>query len=155
MKKIIPFIISILIAQAAGLIGAVFTFSSVDTWYLTLNTPSWNPPSWVFGPVWTTLYTLIGISAYIIWRNKDKIKKKLALQVYGLHLAFNALWTIIFFGLKNPGLAFIEILILLGMIITTIVLFGRIDKRASYLLLPYLAWVTFAAYLNFTIWQLN
>ncbi|MFT7183853.1 MAG: benzodiazapine receptor [Oceanicoccus sp.] len=155
MKKIFPIIISILIAQAAGFIGAIFTFSSVDTWYLTLNTPSWNPPSWVFGPVWTTLYTLIGISAYLIWRNKDKIKKKLALQVYGIHLVFNALWTILFFGLKNPGFAFAEILILLSLIITTIVLFWRIDKRASYLLLPYLGWVTFASYLNFTIWQLN
>ena len=153
--KFIPLIISIAIAQAAGIIGSVFTVSSVNTWFDTLAKPTWNPPSWVFGPVWITLYTLMGIAAYLIWQHKDVAGAKTALVVYGVHLIFNALWSILFFGLKNPGLAFLDIIILLVLIVVTAVLFGRISPVAGALLLPYLAWVLFATYLNYSIWQLN
>ncbi len=153
--NILPAFVSILIAQAAGIIGSFFTANSVQTWYLAIARPTWNPPSWVFGPVWITLYTLMGIAAYLIWKKRKSKEARKALTVYGVQLGLNSLWSILFFGLQNPEAAFAEILILLGMIVATVVLFWRIDKRAGILLLPYLAWVSFASYLNFTIWQLN
>jgi len=153
--KIITAIISIAIAQSAGLIGTFFTASSVTGWYMTINKPSWNPPSWVFGPVWTSLYVLMGIAAYLVWQQRDVPGAKLALSVYALQLAFNTLWSILFFGLKNPGLAFAEILVLLISILVTAVLFWRITPWAGALMIPYIAWVSFATYLNYTIWQLN
>lgn len=153
--KLIGAIISILIAEVAGLIGSVFTSSSVKSWYVTLVKPNWNPPSWLFGPVWTTLYALMGLSAYLIWRGKNKTGVKLALGIYALQLILNIIWSGLFFGLKNPGLAFAEIIVLLFFIIVTIVLFWRINRFAGMLLIPYLAWVLFASYLNYTIWRLN
>jgi tryptophan-rich sensory protein len=153
--KYVPVIASIVIAQAAGIIGSIFTASSVTNWFETLAKPSWNPPSWVFGPVWITLYTLMGIAAFLIWKRKQVSGAKSALVVYGIHLVFNSLWSILFFGLKNPGLAFAEILVLLILIIATIVMFLRINKWAGVMLLPYLVWVSFASYLNYTIWMLN
>lgn len=148
-------IISIIIAEGAGIIGSVFTVSGLKDWYLTLVKPSWNPPSWVFGPVWTILYALMGIAAAMVWQQKDAPGAKLALQIYGVHLVFNVLWSILFFGLKNPGLAFAEIIMLLALIIITTVLFWKISPWAGALMLPYIAWVSFAAYLNYTIWRLN
>lgn len=148
-------IISILIAQAAGIVGSVFTAESVQTWYLTLNFPSWQPPSWVFGPVWVTLYALMGIAAALIWPHRKTTIGRQALVAYGIQLVLNTFWSILFFGQQNPELAFYEILVLLAAIITTIVLFWRIRRLAAVLMLPYLAWVTFATILNYTIWQLN
>jgi len=153
--KIIPLIISIAIAQGAGIIGSIFTVASVKTWYLDIVRPEWNPPSWIFGPVWITLYTLMGIAAYLIWQVREVEGAKLALVVYGIQLALNALWSVLFFGLKNPGLAFAEILILLVFIIATTILFWKINTWAGVLLVPYLAWASFATFLNYTIWQLN
>ena len=151
----IPPIISILIAQGAGAIGSLFTTSSIDTWYTAIIKPEWNPPSWVFGPVWVTLYTLMGIAAYLVWRKRDTQEARRALYIYGVHLLLNSLWSILFFGLQNPQIAFFEILILLAFIVVVTVLFWRINTWAGLLFLPYLAWVSFAAYLNYTIWQLN
>ncbi|MDD5026120.1 MAG: tryptophan-rich sensory protein [Candidatus Peribacteraceae bacterium] len=148
-------ICSILIAEAAGILGSVFTYSGVKSWYPTLMKPTWNPPSWIFGPVWTTLYALMGIAASLVWNLRDRPGAKLALWVYGTQLALNAIWSILFFGLKNPGLAFAEIIPLLALIILTTVLFWRINAWAGILLLPYVAWVSFATYLNYTLWQLN
>lgn len=153
--KIISIIISIIIAQAAGLIGSVFTASSVQTWYVNLVKPTWTPPSWLFGPVWITLYVFMGIAAYLIWQSRKMPGAKLALYVYGIQLCLNALWSIIFFGLKNPGFAFVEIIILLIFIIITAALFWRINKIAGVLFLPYIVWVSFAAFLNYAIWRLN
>jgi len=153
--KFIPAIVSILIAQAAGIIGSFFTASSVRTWFVDLVKPAWNPPSWLFGPVWITLYTLMGLSAYIVWQNRDVPGAKLALSIYAVQLALNALWSILFFGLRNPGLAFLEIIVLLVFIIVTTVLFWKINTWAGVLLLPYIAWVSFATFLNYSIWQLN
>jgi len=153
--KIISIIISIFIAQLAGIIGSVFTFTSVKTWYVNLIRPGWNPPSWLFGPVWIILYILMGIAAYFVWQNKDIPLAKLALLFYGLQLLLNALWPIIFFGFKNPGLAFIEIIILSIFIIITTVLFWKINTHAGILLLPYILWTLFATFLNYAIWRLN
>jgi translocator protein len=153
--KIIYIIISIAIAQVAGLIGSFFTIPSVNTWYVNLTKPLWNPPAWLFGPVWVTLYTLMGIAAYLIWQQRKGIETKRALIVYGLQLALNALWSILFFGLQNPGLAFLGIIVLLIFITITTIKFWKISTLAGILLLPYLVWVSFAAVLNYTIWQLN
>ena len=153
--KIIPAVVSIVIAQGAGVIGSVFMASSVRTWFETLVKPSLNPPSWVFGPVWITLYTLMGIAAYLVWQQKGASGAKVALWVYGVHLVFNALWSILFFGLKNPGLAFAEIIVLFVLILVTTVFFWRINPWAGALMIPYVAWVSFATYLNYAIWTLN
>lgn len=149
-------LVSILVAQLAGIIGSFFTASSVKSWYLTINKPPWNPPSFVFGPVWISLYTLMGVAAYLVWQKRDVGKNvKAALVIYGIHLVVNALWSTLFFGLKNPGLAFIEILILLLFIVLTMIMFYKIRPVTLWLLLPYLAWVSFASVLNFSIWRLN
>lgn len=153
--KIITAIASIAIAQTAGVIGSFFTAQSVRTWYATLAKPDWNPPSWVFGPVWISLYTLMGISAFLVWENKNVPGAKTALVFYAIQLALNALWSILFFGIKNPAWAFAEILVLLLFILITTFLFWRIDYRAGILLLPYIAWVSFASFLNYTLWKLN
>ncbi len=152
---IIKIIISIFIAQLAGIIGSFFTASSVQNWYVTLIKPSFSPPNWIFGPVWIFLYTLIGISAYLIWDSEKTKERKTALWIYGIHLILNALWSIIFFGLKSPGWAFLEIIILLIFILITTKRFWEINKWAGILLLPYIAWVSFASILNYFIWQLN
>mgnify|MGYP002639638015 CR=1 FL=1 len=147
---------SIVICQLAGIIGSFFTVSSVSTWYLTLNKPFFNPPSWVFGPVWILLYFLMGISLYIIWNKGIGSKEsKIAISVFGVQLILNTLWSIIFFGLNLPLFAFIEIILMWLAIIATIVYFYRISKVASYILIPYLLWVSFAAILNFAIYYLN
>lgn len=153
--KIISLVISILIAQTAGLIGSFSTASSVRTWYVELSKPSWNPPSWLFGPVWITLYAMMGIAAHLIWQQRSIPGAKLALWIYVIQLALNALWSILFFGMKNPGLALIEIIILLVFILLTTFLFWKISPWAGILMLPYIGWVSFATFLNYTIFKLN
>ncbi|MCJ8500704.1 TspO/MBR family protein [Desulfatitalea alkaliphila] len=154
--KVLQLIIAILIAQCAGLIGSLFTTPAIPTWYAQLVKPVFTPPGWLFGPVWLSLYSLMGIASFWIWRRRGRhpLAGK-ALVVYGVHLAFNALWSVLFFGLKNPGLAFVEIVLLWGMIGVTGILFFQVDRRAAYLLVPYWLWVSYAAVLNFSIWQLN
>ena len=148
--------LAILIAQSAGLIGALFTSSAIPSWYANLARPEFSPPNWIFGPVWTTLYTLIGISLYIVWtRHVGGHLRTAWLRLFWVQLVLNALWSIIFFGMKNLGLAFAEILVLLATIAGLVGLGFAFDKRVSFLLLPYLAWVSFAMYLNYAIWQLN
>jgi tryptophan-rich sensory protein len=148
-------LISIVICNLAGALGSIFTARTVDTWYIELVKPSFNPPSWVFGPVWTTLYILMGISLYLVWIDRKKKFKKPALTVFGIQLALNALWSILFFGLQSPFYAFIEIIFLWAFILASIYYFYKISKPAAYLLIPYIAWVSFAAILNFFIYYLN
>ncbi|MFZ2199783.1 MAG: TspO/MBR family protein [Microgenomates group bacterium] len=146
----------VVVAQAAGGIGSLFTFPAISSWYLYLTKPSFSPPNWVFGPVWTLLYALMGISAYLVWRKVQFRKKGQAFwHVYWTQLALNALWSILFFGLKFTGLAFIEILAMWYFIVRSIQTSKKIDKWASYLLYPYLVWVSFASLLNLAIWFLN
>lgn len=156
MKKlIIPFVF-VLLSQLAGVVGSLFTASSVSSWYTTINKPPFNPPSWVFGPVWILLYTMMGIAAYLVWQKYNISETaKYATILFFIHLVFNSLWSIIFFGLKNPGLAFVEIVILWLMVLILIILFYNVDKRAAYLMLPYFLWLSFASLLNYSIWRLN
>ena len=149
-------IISLALPLLAGFLGSFFTAPAVTTWYAELIKPSFNPPSWIFGPMWTTLYILIGISVYLVWQQVNKNKKaRTALWLFWIHLFFNAIWSIIFFGLQSPAWAFLDILILLALIVVLIVLFARINKSAALLLIPYLLWVSFASVLNYSIWILN
>lgn len=142
---------------AVGYFSGIVTRSSIETWYPTLIKPSFNPPNWIFAPVWSTLYILMGIAAGLVWDKieSDKTIVKSALLLFAIQLALNALWSFLFFGLKNPMLAGIEIVVLWLMIYETYLKFTRINKIAGYLMLPYLAWVSFAMVLNATIWYLN
>ena len=150
MNKYFKLIVSIFVCEAAGILGSVFTINSVNTWYTTLNKPFFNPPSWLFGPVWTLLYLLMGISLYLVWE-----KKKVNLKWFWTQLALNSIWSIIFFGLKNPSIAFVEIVFLWYSIFRTIKDFEKINKIAAILLYPYLFWVSFASVLNLAIVILN
>lgn len=142
-------ILLIILCQSAGIIGSFFTVSSVKNWYVYLNKPSFSPPNWLFAPAWFTLYTLMGIALYLVWKNKP------AVRLFLIHLFFNAIWSIIFFGLQNPLVALLDIILLWSMIIMMIVKFWKINKVASYLLIPYFFWVSFATLLNFSVWRLN
>ena len=149
-------IISLALPQSAGLVGSFFTTSAIPTWYATLQKPSFSPPNWIFGPVWILLYILMGISIYLIWQRIEENKKiRGAMWLFWVHLFFNAIWSIIFFGLHNPGLAFINIIIIWILIIVLMFKFWPINKWATYLLIPYLLWVSFASILNYFIWHLN
>ncbi len=145
---------SIVLPLAVGVLGSYFTVSSIPAWYAVLNKPVFAPPNWVFGPVWTTLYILMGISLYLLWTSKKKGKEKV-MRLFFIQLALNFLWSIIFFGMHNIFLAFVEIIILWILIFLTIRRSLLIDKNAAYLLYPYIVWVTIASILNFSLLILN
>lgn len=147
-------VISIFVCQLVGIIGSFFTASSVSSWYPTLVKPAFNPPNWVFSPVWITLFVLMGVSLYLVWE-KGFRENKTAITIFGVQLGLNVLWSILFFGLKSPLLAFIEIIFLWAAILLTILKFYKISKWSAYLLIPYILWVSFAAVLNFAIFYLN
>ncbi len=149
VKSWLQLVFSILLCEGAGILGSLFTFSSIPTWYATLNKPVFSPPNFIFGPVWTLLYLLMGISLYLVWQ-----KKKVPF-VFWIQLLLNAAWSIVFFGLKNPTLAFVNIVALWIAIFITIRAFARVNKTAAYLLYPYLIWVSFASILNLAIVLLN
>ena len=147
---------SIAICQLAGIVGSVATASSVKTWYPALAKPFFTPPSWLFGPAWITLYTLMGIALYIVWQKQSPKKAYLeAIQVFAVQLILNASWSIVFFGLKNPKLGLLVIIALWAFILSTILKFAKISKASAWLLVPYLVWVTFATALNLGIVLLN
>jgi tryptophan-rich sensory protein len=148
--NLLKLIFCILITEGAGILGSVATFPSVKGWYLTdLVKPSFNPPSWIFGPVWTLLFFLMGIAFYLVWTKKNN------LFWFWVQLILNILWSFLFFGLHSPWLAFYEIAFLWIAIIITVIKFWSYNKKAGILLLPYLAWVSFASFLNFSIARLN
>jgi tryptophan-rich sensory protein len=130
-------------------------FVSIDGWYEALQKPTWNPPPWVFGPAWTVLYISMAVAAWLVWREGGWKTQGRALGLFVVQWALNALWTPLFFGLHRPGLAFAEITILWLVLAATLAAFWRVNKVAGALLVPYLAWVSFAAALNFAIWRLN
>ncbi len=142
----------LLLPLAAGALGSQFM---PGAWYASLAKPSWNPPSFVFAPVWTTLYILMGVAAWLVWRRAGFRGARLPLVLFIVQLGLNALWTFLFFGRFRPDLAFLDIVALWLMILVVTVLFWRHDRRAGALLLPYIAWVGFAAVLNFTLWRMN
>jgi translocator protein len=172
-------IVSMFVCQMAGFVGAIFTMSKITTWYAAIKKPSFTPPGWVIGLVWTILFFLMGISLYLAWENNfkcrvsDKDKKikgwnrfseKLwigtwreenAILIFALQLFLNILWSVLFFGLQSPGLAFFELIMLWWAILYTIANFYRISKLAAYLLIPYIFWVSFAGFLNFIVWRMN
>lgn len=149
-------IIAIAVSELAGIVGSVFTTPSITGWYANLVKPQLAPPNWIFGPVWTTLFVLMGIAAFLVWRKGlNRRDVKIALGIFIGQLVLNTLWSVIFFGLHSPGGAFIEIIFLWLAILATIIAFARVFKPAAWLLAPYILWVSFAAYLNFMIWTLN
>jgi tryptophan-rich sensory protein len=149
-------IVSIMVCQIVGNLGTVFTLSSIPTWYSTLNKPSFTPPSWVFAPVWLTLYTLMGIALYLVWRSKSKHElKRTAIAIFGVQLFLNFVWSLLFFGLRSSAFGFVAIVALWLAIIATIFEFFRVSRTSGYLLLPYIAWVSIAALLNLFILIMN
>ena len=152
MRQVLACLGWIVISMAAGLAAALWP---VNSWYMTLAKPPWNPPNWIFGPVWTTLYVLIGISAWRVWRAGGFARDRRALVLFAVQWIFNFGWTGFFFGMQSPGLALIEIAMLWVMIGAMIVRFARHDRVAAALLVPYAMWVSFAMMLNAALWQLN
>ena len=148
--------ISILIPLLVGAISGYFTSSGVNGWFAVANKPWFNPPNWIFAPVWTTLYILMGIALFLVWRsNAEKNIKQAAIMLFAVQLTLNFFWSIIFFKLQQPGWAFAEIIFMWLMILLTILWFGKISPAAAWLLVPYISWVSFAAILNYSIWHLN
>jgi translocator protein len=155
-NNIIKLFISIIICLLAGIIGSVFTYSAIPTWYASLNKPPFNPPNWIFGPVWTFLYITMGISVFLIWQKRlTHQSAKIALSVFIIQLSLNCIWSIAFFGFKSPVAGLVIIILLWISILVTILTFSRISTIASVLLIPYILWVSFAGILNYTIYILN
>ena len=177
--NLLRLVVSIIICELAGVIGSFFTVSQISGWYGALNKPAFNPPAWIFAPVWTTIFILMGVSLYLVWTNKwlpvNKINlknkkpwNKLSVKflsgswkqlniilIFAIQLVLNILWSLIFFGAHSAGVAFFELIMLWFAIIFTIVNFYRVSKLAAWLMLPYILWVSFAGFLNFFIWVLN
>lgn len=160
-RDILRLAISIAIPLIAGVVGSIFTSQSVSTWYQTIERPSFSPPNWLFGPVWTLLYVLMGVSLFLVWRSSStfseykRTRKIAAFIAFGTQLILNVLWSFLFFSLRSPQLAFAEILVLLISIAVTIIIFSNISKISAAIMLPYAGWVTFASFLNLQIWLLN
>jgi tryptophan-rich sensory protein len=156
MKKLLQLIFAVLVCQTAGLIGSIFTRMSLDPWYASLEKPFFTPPDFVFAPVWIVLYTIMGVSAFLVWnRGITSARNKASLIIFTLHLCVNIAWTAVFFGAQCPPGGAALILLLWIMILTLISLFWRISPAAGALLIPYLAWVSFASALNIAIAMLN
>lgn len=157
MNKITKIVLALIVCLLVGYSSSLVTKPSIETWYASIIKPSFNPPNWIFMPVWTLLYIAMAVAAGLVWdqikERKEEVKN--ALGFFLIQLTLNALWSYLFFGLKNPFLALIEIALLGLMIYETYLKFSKINKLAGYLLLPYLAWVTFAAILTGSIWWLN
>ncbi|HAY34936.1 MAG TPA: tryptophan-rich sensory protein [Ignavibacteria bacterium] len=156
MSNFIKLLVSIIICQMAGFIGTIFTSDSLTGWYAGLTKPDFNPPNWIFGPVWILLYFMMGISLFLVWREdlKNAVVKK-AFYVFMIQLIFNASWSIVFFGFQSVTGALIIIIIFWLLIIYTILNFLKVSRTSGILLIPYLLWVSFAAILNFFIFKLN
>lgn len=162
-KKVLRFVISIAICELAGVIGSVFTISNIPVWYATLAKPFFAPPNWLFGPAWTLLYFLMGAALFLIWEKgfvkpiADPVKKqaKKAVGAFSVQLALNVIWSFLFFGLRNPLYGLIEIIVMWIAIAYTIKTFYPVSKKAAWLLVPYILWVSFATALNAAVWMLN
>jgi len=156
MSKMIKLALSILACLVAGFIGSAATMPSIPTWYASLQKPAFNPPNWIFAPVWTTLFIMMGVAAFLVWdKGLENKKVRISLAIFGLQLLLNVLWSMLFFGLQSPLYAFIDILVLWASILATMIYFYRISAAAAYLLIPYILWVSFASALNLSIVILN
>jgi translocator protein len=150
--SLVPFVVACFLT--AGL-GSWLTSFSVKTWYPQLRRPEWTPPDWIFAPVWTVLYLMMAVSAWLVWSTSDWSSARFPLTLFAIQLMLTAAWSFVFFGLRQIGPAFGEILLLWMMVIATAVAFLHLSLLAAWLLIPYVAWVAFASYLNFRIWQMN
>lgn len=149
-------VVAVLLPLVVGVLGSFSTMDSVRTWYPTLVRPSFAPPTWVFGPVWTMLYAIMGVASWLVWRQGvARPEVQTALALYGTQLVFNLAWSWLFFGLRQPFAALIEIVVLLALIAFTTLRFAAVSRPAATLMLPYLAWVAFATVLNGGFWWLN
>jgi tryptophan-rich sensory protein len=156
VSTVVKIFIGVVICLGIGFIGSIATQTSVDTWYTALNKPSFNPPSWLFAPVWTLLYILMGVAAGVVWsRGFHHIWVKTALYHFGFQLVLNASWSIAFFGYQSPLAAMFIIVALIILVLLTFKWFKVVNKVSAYLLLPYIVWILYAAALNFEIWRLN
>jgi len=179
LNNSIKLLVSIIICQLAGVIGAIFTTPEIDSWYAGINKPSFNPPNWIFGPVWTALFILMGVSLYLVWSKKWEPKNKIGpekskmlsslsqkffsgewkriniILIFAVQLILNILWSLVFFGAHSIDKAFVVLMMLWFAILFTIVNFYRVSKAAAILLIPYILWVSFAGVLNFYLWILN
>jgi len=155
MSTLVKLIISILASFAAGGVGSLFTFKSIPTWYAQLKKPRYTPPNWAFGPVWTILYILMGISVFLVWQRISTNSAALAFILFWIQLALNAFWSIIFFGMKSKGGGVVTIILLWLLILATIITSFRVSSWAGALLIPYITWVSIASYLNIGVWWLN
>jgi tryptophan-rich sensory protein len=151
-KSILGLIGWLLLCFSASAMGVLFM---PGEWYSALNKPAWNPPGWIFGPVWTALYAMMAVAAWLVWRRGGFAVQRRPLGLFLAQLALNALWTPLFFGLRQPGVAFAEIILLWLGILATLLAFRSVSRTATWLLVPYLAWVSFATALNGTLWMLN
>ncbi len=155
MKNKLSLAVSLALCFAAGGLGSIATSAKIPTWYAALAKPSWGPPNWIFGPVWSTLYALMAVAAWMVWTQREQPGARGALMLFGMQLVLNMLWSFVFFGAEAPGLAMAEIVVLWLAIAATIWTFRAIAPAATWMLAPYLAWVSFASCLNFAIWRLN
>lgn len=156
LKAFFELIGAVVVCELAGIVGSVFTPAAIPTWYAALQKPALNPPGWIFGPVWVILYALMGVAAFLVWQKRGRKKTvRRALIIFGTQLIFNAAWSILFFGLHWPGAALADIILLWLGIVATIFVFAKISRPAAWLLVPYILWVSFAAYLNYAIFVLN
>lgn len=153
-RDILGLVVFVVLCLVVSGIGGAVTATSVGTWYQTLEKPPFNPPDWVFAPVWTTLYVLMAIAGWRVWRARTKAGRR-ALAVFAIQLGLNLAWSFLFFGFQQIGLALVEVAVLLLAILATMALFWRIDRLAGALFLPYLLWVGYATLLNASLWRLN
>ncbi|HQW55150.1 MAG TPA: tryptophan-rich sensory protein [Saprospiraceae bacterium] len=154
-RQILKLVVSILLPLGLGAIAGIFTAKAIPEWYATLNQPSFNPPNWIFGPVWTSLYILLGISFFLIWKQPATKERNRAISIFLIQLVLNFAWSFLFFYFHQIGLALIDIIVLWILIITMLILFYRIKPLAAYINIPYLLWVTFASILNASYFVLN
>jgi translocator protein len=153
--SVLVLLLAFTLCMLTGAIGAVFTAPAIAQWYACLNKPWWAPPSWLFGPVWTLLYAMMATAAWLVWRQGGWAATAPALAMFVLQLGLNVTWSGLFFGLRRPDAAFVEIVLLWYVILATLILFGAHCRFAAWLLSPYLLWVTFAVTLNYAFWKLN
>ncbi len=155
LRSAIALVVSTVTCLLVGVVGSLATATSVRDWYPLLQKPTWTPPSALFGPVWTVLFLMMGVAAWLIWRESSSGPRRRALSVFAIQLVLNVAWSFLFFGLRSPGWAALEIVLLWAAIVATMLAFGRLSRLAAGLLLPYLVWVSYAAALNVAIWSLN
>lgn len=155
VQQAIGLIVAILICFAAAGLGGLVTTPQIPNWYADLAKPNWTPPGWIFGPVWSLLYLMMAVAAWLVWRKDGFAGAKFPLALFAIQLVLNSLWSVLFFGIQNPGAAAVEIILLWLAILATLITFWNRSKWAGGLLVPYLVWVSFAAVLNVAIWRMN